>query len=163
MSIDKEHFRRVFWEILKSYSINEKSVLVDNDNDSGTGGDVIDLLNNNRDNVINLKLMSRERFYVKKVMEALDRIDAGVFGICDECGDEIDFKRLKARPTANLCTVCKEAQEREEEHVVYHRKSHTLGQAINNDNIINLPINSDEIPKESEYILNRDMENFRQS
>lgn len=61
-----------------------------------------------------LRLKDRERKLLKKINQALKRIDNGSFGICLHCGDEIDEKRLKARPVTTLCISCKEEQERKE-------------------------------------------------
>ena len=44
---------------------------------------------------------------------SLQRIDAGTFGICEECDDEIPVKRLRVRPDATLCLKCQEAHEKE--------------------------------------------------
>jgi DnaK suppressor protein len=61
-----------------------------------------------------LRLRSREQKLIKKIDDALDRIDNGTFGICDDCGTEINIKRLKARPVTTLCIKCKTQQEEEE-------------------------------------------------
>ncbi len=61
-----------------------------------------------------LRLRGREQRLLKKIDEAIERIDNGTFGICDDCGDEIDFKRLKARPVTTMCIQCKTLQEEEE-------------------------------------------------
>lgn len=56
-------------------------------------------------------LTNRGNTYLKKIKEALARIEEGTFGICTDCGDEIELRRLEARPTAELCIRCKEAEE----------------------------------------------------
>src|SRR5262245_20785660 len=61
-----------------------------------------------------LRLKEREQKLLKKIDEALDRITNGTFGICESCGQEIGFKRLKARPVTTLCIDCKTQQEAEE-------------------------------------------------
>ena len=40
---------------------------------------------------------------------AIGRIDAGTYGKCDNCGQDIPFERLEARPTATLCMTCAQA------------------------------------------------------
>ncbi|MDX9999858.1 MAG: TraR/DksA C4-type zinc finger protein, partial [Polyangia bacterium] len=50
----------------------------------------------------------------KKIDQALARIEDGTFGICEECEEEINAKRLEARPETTMCIKCKEAQERKE-------------------------------------------------
>ncbi len=80
--------------------------------------------------VLALKLKSRTSFYLKKIEQALERLDEGVFGICEECEESISKDRLFARPTAHLCIKCKESEELEERQIPYSRKSHTLGKGL---------------------------------
>jgi len=61
-----------------------------------------------------LRLRGRERKLLKKIEDAIDRIDQGTFGICDKCGEEINIKRLEARPVTSMCIECKTQQEEEE-------------------------------------------------
>ncbi|MEW5745862.1 MAG: RNA polymerase-binding protein DksA [Nitrospirota bacterium] len=61
-----------------------------------------------------LKLRGRERKLLKKIEEAIEKIDSGVYGICDTCGEEINIKRLEARPVTTMCIECKTEQEEEE-------------------------------------------------
>jgi len=61
-----------------------------------------------------LRLRGRERKLLKKIEDAIDRIDLGTFGICDKCGEEINIKRLEARPVTTMCIDCKIQQEEEE-------------------------------------------------
>lgn len=61
-----------------------------------------------------LRLRGREQRLLKKIEEAIEKIDTGAFGVCDVCGQEIDIKRLDARPVTNMCILCKTEQEEEE-------------------------------------------------
>ncbi|VAX17802.1 DksA family protein PA5536 (no Zn-finger) [hydrothermal vent metagenome] len=61
-----------------------------------------------------LRLLDRDRKLLKKIDDALDRLEDDTFGACDECGEPIGLKRLLARPVATMCIACKEAQERQE-------------------------------------------------
>lgn len=66
------------------------------------------------DRTFELRIRDRERKLVNKIKEALERIDDGTFGICEECGEEISEGRLRARPVTTLCINCKmEAEEKE--------------------------------------------------
>jgi DnaK suppressor protein len=60
---------------------------------------------------LELRTRDRERKLLKKIEQALSRIDDGTYGFCSETGEEIGLRRLEARPVATL-TV--EAQERRE-------------------------------------------------
>lgn len=61
-----------------------------------------------------LRLRGRERKLLKKIEDAIDRIEQGTFGICDKCGEEINIKRIEARPVTTMCIDCKTQQEEEE-------------------------------------------------
>ena len=52
---------------------------------------------------------------LREVQAALCRMDAGTFGVCVECQENINLKRLNAVPWASSCLVCQEAADREQE------------------------------------------------
>jgi len=66
------------------------------------------------DNNFLLRLRGREQKLLKKIDEAISRIDSGTYGVCESCGGEISYKRLEARPVTTLCIDCKTKQEEEE-------------------------------------------------
>jgi DnaK suppressor protein len=55
-----------------------------------------------------LNLLRRERSELAEVGEALERIAEGSYGVCEECGEEISFARLKAVPQTTHCISCQE-------------------------------------------------------
>ena len=61
-----------------------------------------------------LRIRDRERKLIVKIREALQRIEDGTFGDCEDCGEEIGEDRLKARPVTTLCIDCKRKQEANE-------------------------------------------------
>ena len=60
------------------------------------------------------RLRDREKFLLKKIDKALERVADGSFGLCERCEDPINLKRLEARPVTTLCIRCKEEQEKKE-------------------------------------------------
>ncbi len=60
------------------------------------------------------RLRDREKFLLKKIDDAMARIENGTFGICEICEEEISVKRLEARPVTTMCIRCKEEQEKQE-------------------------------------------------
>ena len=58
------------------------------------------------------RLRERERGLLNKINAALEKIEQGTFGECEQCGEEIGIKRLEARPVAELCIDCKAEQEK---------------------------------------------------
>lgn len=97
------------------------------------GGDYVDTLNENTGNQLNFKLQSRDRIYLNKLNQALQKIQDGSFGECAECSEEISIKRLLARPVAEMCICCKEAAEHQEGNITYNKKSKTHGKVISNN------------------------------
>jgi len=61
-----------------------------------------------------LRIRDRERKLIRKIREALQRIEDGTYGICELCGEDISMQRLEARPVTTLCIECKKRQEVEE-------------------------------------------------
>lgn len=60
---------------------------------------------------LELRTRDRERKLIKKIDEAMDRLDEHEYGYCEACGVEIGIRRLEARPTATLCIDCKTLDE----------------------------------------------------
>ena len=48
---------------------------------------------------------------LEKIEYALTRLDEGSYGICDNCGKQINIERLKAKPSVSLCINCQSAKE----------------------------------------------------
>ena len=62
-----------------------------------------------------LRLRDRESGLLGKITAALERLDAGTINQCEDCDEEIGFRRLVARPVTTLCIGCKEEREQEEQ------------------------------------------------
>ncbi|HLY52720.1 MAG TPA: RNA polymerase-binding protein DksA, partial [Steroidobacteraceae bacterium] len=63
---------------------------------------------------LELRTRDRERKLIRKIDDALKRIDDGSYGYCLETGEEIGIKRLEARPVATLSIEAQERRERRE-------------------------------------------------
>ena len=61
-----------------------------------------------------MRIREREQRLIKKIDEALARMDQDTYGICERCEEEIPYPRLKARPVTTLCINCKTLEEQEE-------------------------------------------------
>ncbi len=77
-----------------------------------------------------LRFRNREIFYLRKLEKSLGKIKKGIYGLCQDCNEEIVFERLKARPTAELCIYCKEESEMGEKNSIIGKKSKSLGQTF---------------------------------
>ncbi|MEE4261383.1 MAG: RNA polymerase-binding protein DksA [Desulfobacteraceae bacterium] len=58
-----------------------------------------------------LRIRDREAKLIKKIKEALDRIENDTYGVCESCGEDITLNRLKARPVTTQCIDCKSKEE----------------------------------------------------
>lgn len=58
-----------------------------------------------------LRIRDRESKLIKKIKQALERIESNTFGICEKCGEEISKERIKARPVTAMCIECKTKEE----------------------------------------------------
>jgi DnaK suppressor protein len=85
--------------------------------------DEADLTSVELNNAMTMRLRNRETLFLKKLDLALERINAGTFGVCEACSESIEDRRLEARPTATRCIACKEADERRE--LVYGTVAHS--------------------------------------
>jgi len=77
-----------------------------------------------------LRFRNRDAFYAKKLKQALGKIDEEDYGCCEECDSPITFKRLLARPTAQLCILCKDEAEKEESSNIVGKQSKSLGSQV---------------------------------
>lgn len=65
---------------------------------------------------LSLRQADRESRLINNIDAALQRIENGEYGFCEETGEPIGLPRLLFRPTAKLCIEAKERQERKEHH-----------------------------------------------
>lgn len=113
--------------VLNKLNVGDEKVFTDKNSE----GDEIDQANADLDSAQTLRFRSRDIFYLKKLDKSLVKIDENDdYGCCDDCGENIRFERLIARPTAELCIHCKEESEREETSNYIGRQSKSFGKAI---------------------------------
>ena len=74
--------------------------------------DEMDLASSEGMQSFEFRLRGREKTFLGKIEKALAKLEAGEFGVCEECEEPISVKRLEARPETTLCIRCKEDQER---------------------------------------------------
>jgi DnaK suppressor protein len=82
--------------------------------ESSAQGDEGDLAVSELSLSISLRLQERQAHLLQKIDRALGKIEEGSFGLCEQCEEELNINRLKARPVATLCISCKEEQENKE-------------------------------------------------
>ncbi|MBN1417273.1 MAG: TraR/DksA family transcriptional regulator [Planctomycetes bacterium] len=57
------------------------------------------------------EIVNAESDTVERITKALQRIDSGTYGKCEDCGGEIGIERLEALPFATQCIACKKKEE----------------------------------------------------
>ncbi len=63
------------------------------------------------------QLLDHEQRYLRRIEEALKRLEEEKLEICESCQGEIDYRRLKARPITTLCIECQKRLEEAEKQV----------------------------------------------
>lgn len=113
---DRDKFKKILAEKRERLLRNAQQTLeTDMTLDAADLPDEMDLASSEYLQSFQFRLRGRERTFLTKIDKALGKIQDESFGTCEDCGDAIHSKRLEARPEANLCIKCKEAQEREEQ------------------------------------------------
>ena len=113
----KEYFRQklVNW---KKDLLKESSQTLNNlQNENEAKPDITDRASEEIDRSFELRTRDRERKLINKIDAALQRIEDGSYGYCDETGDPISVKRLEARPVATLSLEAQEMHEKAEKRI----------------------------------------------
>jgi DnaK suppressor protein len=76
-------------------------------------GDIYDIASGERERELSLTLGDMERERLHEIDTAIERLRAGEYGICEECGEEIGEERLRALPFTRVCVDCKTKAEKE--------------------------------------------------
>ncbi|RII31181.1 MAG: RNA polymerase-binding protein DksA [Geobacter sp.] len=109
-----EYFRNVLSDEMKTLLNEADKTVTEMTSDSSNFPDPTDRATQESDRNFELRIRDRERRLINKIKDALDRIDNGEFGVCEECGEEISEARLKVRPVTTLCINCKMEEEEKE-------------------------------------------------
>lgn len=112
---DIQYFRDILSQMLDDILQKNQETIEDMTESGEVYADPADRATAESDRAFTLRLRDRERKLIKKIQQALQRIDDGEFGLCVECGDDISIPRLKARPMTTLCINCKSKQEQDEQ------------------------------------------------
>ncbi|MGV8075371.1 MAG: TraR/DksA family transcriptional regulator [Syntrophobacteraceae bacterium] len=73
--------------------------------------DEIDQTSKRYEQELLMQMQSRSKQLIREIEEALHRLKKGDFGVCQECGGDIEVRRLKAQPMAKMCLKCKKELE----------------------------------------------------
>jgi len=125
-------------DTLRAKLLEEKSGLVFSMNvkiddlglNNKDNADEVDAAMNDYESSHQLRFRNREVIYAKKIEKALKKFEKDEYGLCQECAGPIRFERLLARPTAEMCILCKEETEKDESSNFFGRQSKSLGKTV---------------------------------
>jgi DnaK suppressor protein len=109
-----EYFRQKLVEWKKDLLVQSSDTLDDLRQGGLNQPDDIDRASLETDKSLDLRTKDRARKLILKIDQALERIEDGSYGYCEDTGEEIGIERLMARPIATLCIEAQERHERME-------------------------------------------------
>lgn len=110
----KEYFRRKLLAWKDDILEESRETLVALQSENENHPDLADRASSETDRAIELRARDRQRKLIAKIEAAIERLDDGSYGYCEETGEPISIKRLDARPIATLSIEAQERHERRE-------------------------------------------------
>ena len=110
----REYFRRKLLSWKEDILQESRETLATLQNENENHPDLADRASSETDRAIELRARDRQRKLIAKIDAALQRLDDGSYGYCEETGEPISLKRLDARPIATLSIEAQERHERRE-------------------------------------------------
>src|SRR3984885_7724234 len=109
-----EHFARILQTWKRDLMVEVDRTVLHMKDEAANFPDPNDRATQEEEFSLELRTRDRERKLIRKIDEALKRIEDGTYGYCLETGEEIGIKRLEARPVATLSIEAQERRERRE-------------------------------------------------
>ena len=109
-----EEIRRTLLEQREKLLESAREQIRDPSNVAFEGGDEIDRADLEEERYLTFRIKGREARLIHKIDYALMKIESGTYGVCENCGAQIPFERLRARPVTTMCFECKELEEEQE-------------------------------------------------
>ena len=109
-----EEIRRTLLQQREKLLESAREQIRDPSNVAFEGGDEIDRADLEEERYLTFRIKGREARLIHKIDYALMKIESGTYGVCENCGAEIPFERLRARPVTTMCFECKELEEEQE-------------------------------------------------
>lgn len=109
-----EEYRKILNNQLASLYVGGDKAIATLQDMKGSPADPNDRASLETDRGFELRIRDREQKLMKKIKDALSRIEDGTYGVCEECGNPIEEPRLKARPVTTQCIECKRDAEARE-------------------------------------------------
>lgn len=110
----REYFRKKLLNWKDDILKESRETLLNLQEENQNHSDLADRASSETDRAIELRARDRQRKLIAKIDAALDRLEDGSYGYCEETGEPISLKRLEARPIATLSVEAQERHERRE-------------------------------------------------
>jgi DnaK suppressor protein len=110
----RDYFRKKLLEWKAEILRESRETLAALASDNSNLADLADRASSETDRSIELRARDRQRKLISKIDAALERIEDGSYGYCEETGEPISLKRLDARPIATMSIEAQERHERRE-------------------------------------------------
>ena len=110
----REYFRRKLMSWKEDILRESRETLEHLQDENNILPDIVDRASTETDRALELRTRDRQRKLISKIEAALQRIEDGSYGYCEETGEPISLKRLDARPIATLSIEAQERHERKE-------------------------------------------------
>lgn len=110
----REYFRNKLLNWKDDILRESKETLLHLQDENNVLPDLADRASTETDRSLELRTRDRQRKLISKIEAALNRIDNGSYGYCEETGEPISLRRLDARPIATLSLEAQERHERRE-------------------------------------------------
>ena len=110
----RDYFRQKLLDWKEDILKEAKETLQHLQDENQNHSDLADRASSETDRAIELRARDRQRKLIAKIDAAIQRIDDGTYGYCEETGEPITLKRLEARPIATLSIEAQERHERRE-------------------------------------------------
>ena len=109
-----EYFRQKLIRWRQELLLESNETIKEMQEDNLQKPDIADRASAETDHALELRTRDRERKLISKINAALEKIDEGNYGYCEETGEPISVARLEARPIATLSLEAQERHERKE-------------------------------------------------
>ncbi|NJO54207.1 MAG: RNA polymerase-binding protein DksA [Bacteroidales bacterium] len=110
----REYFRKKLLNWKEDILRESRETLLNLQEENQNHSDLADRASSETDRAIELRARDRQRKLIAKIDAALERLEDGSYGYCEETGEPISLKRLEARPIATLSVEAQERHERRE-------------------------------------------------
>lgn len=112
--IMKEYFRQKLLRWRAELLAESNETIKEMQEDNLQKPDLTDRASAETDHALELRARDRERKLISKINAALEKLEEGTYGYCEETGEPISIARLEARPIATLSLEAQERHERKE-------------------------------------------------